>query len=43
MILTNKPTKVKTILKNPIERPRDIAAKEFVTLRNQVTELIKWW
>jgi sulfonate transport system ATP-binding protein len=42
-ILTNKPTKVKTILENPMPRPRDIAAPEFVELRNKVTELIKWW
>ena len=43
MILTNKPTKVKKTLPNLIPRPRDISAPEFVKLRNQVTELIKWW
>lgn len=43
MILTNKPTTVKTTLVNEMPRPRDIAAPEFVALRNQVTELIKWW
>ena len=43
MILTNKPCKVKTVLDNPIPRPRDITAPEFVDLRNQVTELIRWW
>ncbi|MCQ5203136.1 ATP-binding cassette domain-containing protein [Mordavella massiliensis] len=43
MILTNKPTKVKKTLPNSIPRPRDISAPEFVKLRNQVTELIKWW
>ena len=43
MVLTNKPTKVKEILTNPIPRPRDIAAPEFVQLRNRVTELIRWW
>jgi sulfonate transport system ATP-binding protein len=43
MILTNKPTTVKTTLVDDIPRPRDIAAPEFVALRNQVTELIKWW
>jgi sulfonate transport system ATP-binding protein len=42
-ILTNKPTKVKTVLDNPMPRPRDIAAPEFVELRNKVTELIRWW
>jgi ABC-type nitrate/sulfonate/bicarbonate transport system, ATPase component len=43
MILTNKPTKVKTTLDNPMPRPRDIASPEFVDLRNRVTDLIKWW
>lgn len=43
MILTNKPTKVKTVLDNPLPRPRNIVSKDFVDLRNQVTELIKWW
>jgi len=43
MILTNKPTTVKTTIIDDLPRPRDIAAPEFVSLRNQVTELIKWW
>ncbi|MDD2958759.1 MAG: ABC transporter ATP-binding protein [Lachnospiraceae bacterium] len=43
MILTNKPTTVKKTIVNDLPRPRDIAAPEFVKLRNQVTELIKWW
>lgn len=43
LILTNKPTTVKTFLDNPLPRPRDIASEEFVKLRNQVTDLIKWW
>lgn len=43
MILTNKPTTVKTTIINDLPRPRDIADPEFVQLRNEVTELIKWW
>ncbi len=43
MILTNKPTKVKTILNCDLPRPRDVADEEFVKIRNQVTDLIKWW
>ncbi len=43
MILTNKPTKVKTILDCDIPRPRDVAGDSFVEIRNQVTDLIKWW
>ncbi len=43
MVLTNKPTTVKETLINDLPRPRDIAAPKFVELRNQVTELIRWW
>ncbi len=43
MVLTNKPTTVKEVLDNPLPRPRDIASPEFVSLRNYVTDLIKWW
>jgi len=43
MILTNKPTKVKTVIPNPMDRPRDISSKGSVELRNQVTDLIRWW
>lgn len=43
MVLTNKPTKIKTVIENPIPLPRDVMSKEFVDLRNEVTELIKWW
>lgn len=43
MVLTNKPTKVKDNIMCDLKRPRNIAAPEFVELRNKVTELIKWW
>ena len=43
MVLTNKPTTVKQTPQNHLPRPRDIAAPEFVRLREEVTELIKWW
>ena len=43
MVLTNKPTKVKEILDNNLPRKRDVTSEEFITLRNQVTEAIKWW
>ncbi len=43
MVLTNKPTSVKTIIDNPLPRPRDVTDRDFVKLRNEVTELIKWW
>ena len=43
MVLTNKPTKIKTTIENPLPRPRKVTDPEFVELRNQVTDLIKWW
>ncbi len=43
LVLTNKPTKIKEEINNDLPRPRNIAAPEFVALRNQVTDLIKWW
>ncbi|MEF9970156.1 MAG: ABC transporter ATP-binding protein [Ruthenibacterium sp.] len=43
LVLTNKPTGIKKEIQNDLPRPRDIASPDFVTLRNEVTELIKWW
>ncbi|MEG1525583.1 MAG: ABC transporter ATP-binding protein [Clostridia bacterium] len=43
LVLTNKPTKIKAEIINDLPRPRDIADPNFVALRNQVTDLIKWW
>ncbi len=43
LVLSNKPTTIKKEIANRLPMPRDIAAPEFIELRNQVTELIKWW
>lgn len=43
LVLTNKPTKIKSDIINDLPRPRDIAEQKFIDLRNEVTELIKWW
>ena len=43
MVLTNKPTKIKENIYCDMPWPRDIAAPEFIELRNRVTDLIKWW
>jgi sulfonate transport system ATP-binding protein len=43
LVLTNKPTKVKEMIDDNLPRPRDIASPDFVTLRQYVTALIKWW
>lgn len=43
LVLTNKPTGIKCRLRNSLPRPRSVVDPEFIALRNQVTELIKWW
>ncbi len=43
LVLTNKPTKIKKSIPNDLPRPRQVSAPEFIKLRNEVTDLIKWW
>ncbi|MCL4377694.1 MAG: ABC transporter ATP-binding protein [Actinobacteria bacterium] len=43
LVLTNKPTKIKKKIEVDLPRPRDITSPDFVKLRSDVTELIKWW
>ena len=43
LVLTNKPTSIKEKLGNDLPRPRNVVDPEFIKVRNQVTELIKWW
>lgn len=43
LVMTNKPTTIKTELMNELPRPRKVSSQDFVDLRNQVTDLIKWW
>ena len=43
LILSNKPTTIKEEKKIDLPRPRNIAAPEFIELREYVTSQIKWW
>jgi ABC-type nitrate/sulfonate/bicarbonate transport system ATPase subunit len=43
IVLTNKPTKIKQELNVNIPHPRDVTNPEFVKIREEVTDLIKWW
>ena len=43
LVLTNKPAKIKARVQNELPRPRDVVSRDFVNLRNQITDLIKWW
>jgi sulfonate transport system ATP-binding protein len=43
IVLTNKPSSIKTEIINDLPRPRKVSDPDFVALRNKVTDLIKWW
>ena len=43
LVLTNKPATIKKRLTNNLARPRNVIDPDFVALRNEVTDLIKWW
>jgi len=43
LVLTNKPATIKKKFLNTLPRPRNVIDPEFVKLRNEVTDLIKWW
>jgi len=43
LVLSNKPTKIKAEVKVDLPRPRNSLDPEFVRIRKQVTELIRWW
>lgn len=43
IVLSNKPTRIKTVITNDLPRPRKVSDPAFVELRNTVTDLIKWW
>ncbi len=43
LVLTNKPTTIKTTINNDLPRPRKVTDIAFNKLRDEVTDLIKWW
>lgn len=43
LVLTNKPTTIKKEIENTLPRPRDVTDLDFNKLRDEVTDLIKWW
>ena len=43
LVLTNKPTSIKKEIENDLPRPRDVTDPAFNKLRDEVTDLIKWW
>ena len=43
LVLTNKPTTIKEVVKVDLPRPRNFADPKFVSIRRRVTDLVKWW
>lgn len=43
LVLTNKPTTIKKELSNDLPFPRNVTDISFNQMRDEVTELIKWW
>jgi sulfonate transport system ATP-binding protein len=43
LVLTPKPSTIKTEVKVDLPRPRNFSDPEFVKIRDHVTEMIKWW
>ena len=43
LVLSNKPTTVKGNIKVNLPRPRDYLDPEFMSIRKEVTDMIRWW
>ena len=43
IVLSQKPTTVKTIVDNPLPYPRNVSDPEFSRLREEITDMIRWW
>ncbi len=43
VVFTQKPTRVRAEIDVSLPRPRDLNSSEFIRIREQVTELVKWW
>jgi sulfonate transport system ATP-binding protein len=43
LVLSNKPTGIKAEVAVDLPHPRSMIDPDFVAIRKQVTELIRWW
>jgi sulfonate transport system ATP-binding protein len=43
LVLSNKPTTVKADIPINLPRPRDYLDPEFMSIRQRVTDMIRWW
>lgn len=43
LVLSSKPTKIKAEIPVNLQRPRSFMEPEFIQIRKEVTDMIKWW
>lgn len=43
IVLSNKPTRIREIRTIDLPYPRDICSPEFIAIKDEITDLIKWW
>lgn len=43
LILSNKPAGIKAEIPVELERPRKVSSPEFIRIRKEITDMIKWW
>jgi len=43
VVLTELPARVKAVIPIDLPRPRDYTDPEFLKIRRQITNLVKWW
>lgn len=43
IVLSNKPTSIKEIRTIDLPYPRDICSPEFISIKDEITEMVKWW
>ncbi len=43
LVLTNKPAAIKAEIGVDLERPRKVSSPDFVAIRKELTDMIKWW
>ena len=43
LVLTNKTASIMTEINVNLERPRKVSSPDFVEIRKQLTDMIKWW
>lgn len=43
LVLSNKPATIKAEVNVDLERPRKVSSPDFIRIRKQITDMIKWW